>query len=386
MSEGNHNPVKVLQIAIGDGSYGGVASFLYSYYSHINHGKVHFDFLYCGENSLKSKMNTPVLADSKITTLHIMQIKYNGIKGYIKLLKALRNFFNDNEYDIVHVNTNSSFFCACVAYALKGRAKLIFHSHNSKVVLQDKSRSVKHFLKDVLESPCKKYMLKKGDFFFACSNAAGANLFGKKILKSDNYKVINNAIDISKYAYNAESRNKVRKTDNFVFGHVGRFTRQKNHKFLVELFAEIHKLVPDSELWLVGEGELREETESQIKTLGLEDCVVLWGRRDDVADLMQGMDIFLFPSLYEGLSIVTIEAQASGLTLVVSDSISPEHKVTELVHFLKLEKGTEFWAQEILGIMKNQADRRDMSAEILSAGYEIKQAANELENFYINRI
>ena len=103
-----------------------------------------------------------------------------------------------------------------------------------------------------------------------------------------------------------------------------------------------------------------------------------------MADLMQGMDMFLFPSLYEGLSIVTIEAQASGLLLVASDSISPEHKVTDLVHFLKLEKGAEFWAQEILGIMKNQADRRDMSAEILSAGYEIKQAANELENFYIN--
>ncbi len=378
--------VKVLQVTIGDGSYGGIASFLYSYYSHIDRAKVRFDFLYCGRNSIISKADTPVLKDSKVTAFNVLKTNGNGINEYRRFVKELRKYFTKNHYDVVHLDTTNVFLCVCVQYVLHGRSKIIIHSHNGKATVRY-GNSIKRFLKGITRYPCKKYMISKGDYYFACSNAAGENLFGKKPLNTKKYRLIKNAIDISKYTFNPSVREEVRETDKFVFGHVGRFTKQKNHEFLIRLYARIHEMIPKSELWLIGEGELYEDIRAQINCLGIEDSVVMWGgSRDDVADLMQGMDMFIFPSWYEGLSIVTIEAQAAGLPLVTSDSISPEHKITDLVYFLPLEKGTDYWANEIKKIKDNLPERRDTSAEVIAAGYEINQAAKELEEFYINLI
>lgn len=383
MSENIHSPIKVLQVTIGDGSYGGVASFLYSYYSYIDHKRVLFDFLYCGENSMRSKMNTNVLMDSKITTFHIMKGNNNGIKEYTKLWKALKAYFDKNSYDIVHVNTSNIYVSACVAYVLKGRSVMIAHSHNTKATIQYGS-SAKRLVKVAVKIPCRKYIIKKADYYFACSKAAGENLFGKKALNSERFKVINNAINVSKYAYNPEVRNRIRKNNKFVFGHVGRLTKQKNPEFLIELFAEIHKLKTNTELWMVGEGEMQEEIENMIRNFGLEDSVVMWGRRNDVADLMQAMDMFLLPSLYEGLSIVAVEAQAAGLPMVASDSISMEHDVSGLVRFLPLKAGVKVWAEKISDYMIELPARRDMRSELESEGYEINQAAQWLEKFYMS--
>ena len=375
-------PVNVLQVAIGDGSYGGVTSFLYSYYSHINHQEVHFDFLYCGENSMQSKIGTQVLKGSQVTALHILKPFNNGIREHIKLLKELKKYFSENHYDVVHVNTANIYVCASIAYVLKGKSVLVLHSHNSKATKQH-GNAVKHLIKNVLRWPCRKYVLKKGDYYFACSNAAGASLFGKSILKSNKYRLINNAIDISKYVYNQEIRAQLRKTENLVFGHVGRFTKQKNHDFLIEVYAEIHKIVPKSELWIIGEGERQREIELKIKELHLVDSVIIWGRRNDIADLMQAMDVLLLPSFYEGLSIVSVEAQAAGLPIYASDCISEEHRLTELIQFLPLETGATAWAEKIIHDMKDLPQRRDMSQEIIEKGYEIRSAAEWLQKFYI---
>lgn len=382
MAEDFLKPVTVLQVTIGDGSYGGVTSFLYSYYSHINHEKVHFDFLYCGENSMQSKMGTQALEGSQVTALHVLKPNNNGIGEHKKLLKELKKYFSENQYDIVHVNTANIYVCASIAYVLKGKSVLVLHSHNSKAT-ERPGNIVKRLIKDVLRWPCRKYALKKGDYYFACSNAAGVNLFGKSILKSNRYRLINNAIDISKYVYNQETRARVLKTDNLIFGHVGRFTKQKNHDFLIEVYAEIHKTIPNSELWIIGEGELQREIETKIKELRLEDSVVIWGRRDDVADLMQAMDIFILPSLYEGLSIVCVEAQAAGLPIYASDSISGEHGLTNLVQFLPLKKGPQFWAKRIIHDVSNLPERRDMGQVIKQKGYEICSAAEWMQRFYI---
>ena len=380
-----YSTVRVLQVTIGDGSYGGVASFMYSFYSHMAHDKVHCDFLYCGENSMKSKVGTPVLEKSSITTLHVMKAKDNGYKEYRELIRALKRFFDRNQYDIVHVNTSNVMVNVCVAYTLRGRSIYIAHSHNTKPVIE-KQNGIKEKLKDLIKIPAKKYILAKADYYFACSRVAGRTLFGEKALKSDRFKIINNAIELSSYVYDSRMREKYRKTDKIVIGHVGRLTEQKNPFFIIDVFSEIQKLNSNTELWMIGEGELLDGVQKRIKAVGIEKHVTLWGRREDVSCLMQAMDIFILPSLYEGLSIVAVEAQAAGLPVYASDSLSQEHKLTDLVHFLPLASGAAIWAQRIIDDIKNMPNRRNMYQEMAEAGYEIETASKWLENFYVSRI
>lgn len=380
-----NKPIKVLQVALGDGSYGGVASFLYAFYSHMNHHRVLCDFLYCSKNSMISKMNTEALKQSKVTALNAMKPADNGVNDYIKLLSELRKYFRENRYDIVHINTSNIYLCTSVLHSVPKETFCITHSHNTKPVIDD-LRSIKRRMKELLVLPCRKYIMRQSDFYFACSKAAGLYLYGEGIIDNPKFKVICNAIDIERFRFNKDTRKRYRNTGNFVFGHVGRMTQQKNPFFLLKIFKEIHLRNPSSELWMIGEGELRQEIEKTIANLELSDSVKLLGRRDDVAELMQAMDAFIFPSLYEGLSIVTIEAQAAGLPIFASDSISVEHKVTKLMSFLSLKKSPAEWAESILISLKNTSERSDMSSELIAAGYEINSAAKKLEEFYLNEI
>lgn len=374
---------KILQVTIGDGSFGGVASFLYTYYSHMDHSKIHFDFLYCGENSMQSKEGESVLYGSEISTLHILKRNNNGLSEYMRLLPAFKRVFAEKRYDIVHVNSSNLFLNVCVAYALKGRAKLIAHSHNTQATIEYSSK-LKSTVKSLIRKPCTSYIIKKADALFACSKAAGLNLFGMKGIKSNNFKIIHNAIDLSKYVFSEDIREIVRNgEDKLILGHVGRLTDQKNPLFVIDVFNALHERNPKSVLWMVGEGELKEEIEKKIEALRLADSVRLLGRRDDVPELMQAMDVFLFPSLYEGLSIVTIEAQAAGLPIFASDSISPEHKVTPKMQFIGLSKKPNEWASEILDTVTSDKDRNNTIDDLIRAGYEITSAAKELEETYL---
>lgn len=377
------NPIRVLQVTIGDGSYGGVASFLFSYYSNMDREKIHCDFLYCGENSMQSKQDSPVLKDSNITALHIIKAKNNGYREYSRLLGKLKDFFAKNEYDIVHINTSNVLVTACVISAVHGRAICIAHSHNTKAVMAHQNK-IKGAVKDLLKMPGRAYILKKADYYFACSIAAGENLFGAKALKSPQFRLIKNAINLSEYVYDPSIRASARNTDRFVIGHVGRLTEQKNPLFLLDVFFEIQKINPNTELWMVGEGELEDTVRQRIAQLGLQQNVTLWGRRNDVSALMQAMDIFMLPSLYEGLSIVAIEAQAAGLPVYASTSISKEHQVTQLVQFLPLSSGPKEWAEKITADIDSLPQRRNMTSEMKASGYEITQASKQLQEFYMS--
>lgn len=384
MDEEN-KPIKVLQVTLGDGSYGGVASFLYTFYSHMDHRRIICDYLYCAKNSMASKMDTEALRQSKVTALGAIKPANNGFGDYARLLPALKKYFKENRYDIVHINTSNVYLCASVLHSVPKGTICITHSHNTKPAIGD-SKSLKRRIKDFLFLPCRKYVLRQSDYYFACSKAAGIHLYGSDILDNRKFKVIYNAIDVERFRFNKGTREKYRNTNNFVFGHVGRMTEQKNPIFLLKIFREIHQKMPNSELWMIGEGELRQDIEKTVEDFNLADSVKLLGRRDDVAELMQAMDAFIFPSLYEGLSIVTIEAQAAGLPIFASDSISPEHKVTELMSFLSLKQSPAEWADSILTILGEINARCDMGSELIAAGYEINSAAKDLEKIYINAV
>ena len=384
MDNKDNKSVNVLQITIGDGSYGGVASFLYSYYSHMNHDKVHFDFLYCGENSMKSKMDTSVLKESKITTLHALKPKGNGIKEYLKLAKLLKKYFGQNHYDIVHINTANVFVSAIVTHFAHKGSICIAHSHNTKSIVKNKNVIVES-VKTLIRKPCRQYILAKDEYFFACSKAAAVNLYGKKILSSDKFRVIKNAIDISKYTYDTEIRKQYRKSDKFIFGHVGRLTEQKNPEFLLDIFAEIKKIKNNSKLIMVGSGTLEEKIKQKMQKAKLENDVIMLKERNDINNILQVFDIFCLPSKYEGLGIVTIEAQACGLKCVVSDMVPDAVKITPNIISIPLEESAKDWAKKIIEFVSRESNK-DVLNYIKKSGYEIKGNTAKMEKIYLANV
>ena len=229
-------------------------------------------------------------------------------------------------------------------------------------------------------------MVNIADFFMACSVQAGIDRFGKDIVRQQNFKVINNGINVDKYKYSEEKHNELKKSfgmqNKIVFGHVGRFSQEKNHKFLIDLFYEIQKRMDEAILVLVGRGHLEKEIKEQVIVRGIENKVVFLGVRKDVPDLMNLFDAFIFPSLFEGFGIVGIEAQAAGLPCFFSEGIVKEAIVTKNVHVYPLELEASMWAENILKELE-EFRRVDQCKAIQNAGFDIRHTSQELEKFYL---
>lgn len=230
----------------------------------------------------------------------------------------------------------------------------------------------------------KKRMMPHLTHLFMCGEESGKWLYGEK--NKSRFIMLNNAIDAASYTYDLSKREELRRqlglADELVIGHVGRFNPQKNHPFLLDIFAALLKKEPSAILLLVGGGENMLKIQAKAHALGIAEHVRFLGVRSDVADLMQAMDVFVFPSLYEGLGIVLIEAQAAGLPCVVSDTIPREAYLTDLVTAEKLSSSVETWADNILE--KRNFPRTDRRAEIAAHGFDITTEAVKLQEFYIN--
>ena len=293
--------------------------------------------------------------------------------NFFKFLKEWISFFkHHSEYRIIHSHVRS---CA-VIYLLIAKMyglKTIIHSHNIS-----NGSGILSIIKHLLQFPLR-YV---SDYYFACSEEAGKWLFGNSIVYKSNYKVIPNAIDVEKFKFNylirKEYREKISVLDNTkVFMHVGRFHEQKNHKFLIELFASIHEQDPNSILVLLGDGELRSQIEKQIKELDLRNSVKLLGIQSNVNCWLQAADCFLFPSLYEGLGIVAIEAQAAGIPCICSEFVPKMASVSKSCKFLPLQK--EIWLKEILDTDYTRINNIEL---IKKAGFDIKTSSVFISNFY----
>ena len=204
---------------------------------------------------------------------------------------------------------------------------------------------------------------------------------------SNNFTVIHNGLDLNEFTFDPWKREEVRKefnwTDKRIIGHVGRFNAQKNHMFLIEIFAALHEKMQDAHLVLVGKGELEDEVRRRVEEKGLSDFVSFLGVRDDVQRLYQGMDLFLFPSCYEGLGIVLIEAQICGLPCVVSDVIPSESIFVENTVKMSLQSSSELWAEKCMLLLKNVENRNNNVSVLRSAGYDSIDIANNLERIYL---
>ena len=208
------------------------------------------------------------------------------------------------------------------------------------------------------------------------------------MFNTDKFTVLKNPIDTELYTYNKEKSEKIRKklgiNNKFVIGHVGSFTYQKNHEFIINIFKELKQLEPRSILMLIGDGELKDKTFSKVKELNLEKDVLILGTRRDIYDLMQAMDVFLFPSRYEGLGIVLIEAQASGLRCVISDKIPNDGIISSNVDVISLEKNEIYWAKKIIQYSKGY-ERKDIKQTVIKSGFDVGSNVKWLENFYLEK-
>lgn len=377
--------IRVLQIAGGfrknvDGKAvsGGVPSFLNNYCQRVNSDRYLFDFM-----ALRNQCFEPYRKQFERNgwNLYCLDLQSNGLKRAFQLIGRLKKFLKENHYDVVHINMGSFFPVLCCAIAAKqANVKLVIaHSHSSGIYSKRKR---------MIANMAAPFLTIFADKYCACSKLAAENLFSRRIIASNKYHIIRNAIDTDKFKFDEEARNIKRKElglseADFVIGHVGRFVEVKNHAFLIDTFAELHNMNPDARLLLVGDGELRAEIEERTGQLRIRDSVVFAGQRSDTWEYYQAMDVFVLPSTVEGLGIVAIEAQAAGLPCYVSEFIPEEVGISDLCKRFKISDGSKALAEMILKDEKKPSLRRDTSQLIREAGYDLMDNVKAFEQLYV---
>ncbi len=364
--------IKIVHI-VGGLHSGGVEAVIYNYFSHMNMDKFEVHII----------SNSPSVEECEQSfrdlgcIIHVLPERRKDFVGNIK--QTLR-IFKENKFDILHSHMNLNSFYHTFLGAISGIKIRIAHSHLVEFPSGIASKVIANIKKVLNKMFANRY--------FACGESAGEYLFGKNNVKKGKVHILKNAITIDSFLYNESIRNELRHSlsidDKFCIGHVGRFTDQKNHDMIIDIFNEFQKLKENSVLMLIGTGELEDTIKTKVASLRLNDKVLFMGVKNDIYNYYQAMDAFLFPSIYEGLGIVLIEAQSASIPCFASDVVPYEAKVSELVDFISLNQPATAWANKINDYTYDK--RIDRSSQIISAGYEINSAAKELEDWYISQI
>lgn len=365
-------PIRVLNMfTIMD--RGGAETMVMNYYRHIDRTKVQFDFLVHREQR--------GAYDDEIERMggKIYRMCPVYPQNFSRYKRDLRTFFRAHpEYKIIHSHMSELGYFAFREAERQGVPVRICHAHNAPHGFDAKM---------IIRTYFKKRMMPYLTHLFMCGEESGKWLYGEK--NKTRFIMLNNAIDAAVYSFDASKREEMRRqlglTDELVVGHVGRFNPQKNHAFLLDIFAALLKKEPNAALLLVGGGADMPKIQAKAQELGIAERVRFLGVRSDVADLMQAMDVFVFPSLYEGLPVTMVEAQASGLPCIISDKVPPECILTEgLVNIMPLSASPEAWAEKILA--KRAIPRTDRREEIAAHGFDITTEAVKLQEFYIKSV
>ncbi|APM41312.1 hypothetical protein BS101_16930 [Clostridium kluyveri] len=352
---------------------GGIETFIMNVYRNIDRSKVQFDFLMhtkreCAYNSEIFKLGGRI---------YYVPPRNQGI---LKNRKELNEFFEKHsEYKIVHQHVSSLSYITPLKIAKKYNIPIrIIHSHNTK--------QGGNFLHKYIHYWNRLFIKYYATNYFACSDLAAKWLYGRKQYNLGNFTTINNGIEVEKFTYNNNIRDKVRAelgvSNKIVIGNIGRFSYQKNHEFLIDIFNNIYQKSDNFTLLLVGDGELRSHIQNKVKDLKLQDNVIFTGIRSDIPYILQAMDIFVMPSHYEGLPVTLVEAQAAGLPCVVSSNITRQIKITSDIIYINLSDSVEYWSKCVMKLVSNHV-RKNTKQQIIDAGFSIKIIAKYLENKYI---
>lgn len=368
--------MKILQVMSNCATDSGVAQVVMRYYQHL-HKKVIFDFLMFD----KYEYNF----EDKISAYggKCFYVSRPSVLGIWSFISKVRNFFDSHAQDYDAVQLHDLYLNPIILKIAKekGIKVRIAHSHTT----QYGESTLSKLRNKVLYKTIPLY----ANVFFACSQDAGTFAFGKNIVYNKNFFVINNAINISQYIYSEDNRTSIRqefniKVNDLVVGHVGRFSPQKNHFFLIRIFSEFCKIEPNAKLLLVGTGNGMSNTKNLCKVLSIEDKVIFAGSRSDVGTIMSAMDVFCFPSIFEGLGNVLIEAQANGIACLVSDIIPDEAAILPSYRTLSLSCNANKWAVTLS--MMSSKRTSDAFAKVTAAGFNIVEEAKKVERIYSNII
>lgn len=366
-------PIRVLQIFGEPFSNGGQDSYLMNMYRHIDRTRVQFDFFTPFMIRVPAtQQEVEALGGRMWAAGHEFNVDNNR---YFR--EGVSAFLSQHHYDIVHIHSGSTYALMIGAKIARrcGAKHVAVHSHCGGFV------NLKYRLIRLLSwYPLQKYPTD----YFACSHLAARWKFPTPIIKKGRYRVLKNAVDTRLMRYDPALREQTRADlglgDDFVVGHVGRFSQQKNHRYLLQVFAEIVKREPSARLLLAGEGVLLEETLAYAEALGVADRVQYLGIRRDIPALMNAFDVFVLPSFFEGLPVVGIEAQATGLPVVTSTGVTKELPLEDLVTYLPLTDSPAAWADRVLAVARTP--RRDTTAAMVEAGYDVQVAARIMQETY----
>lgn len=367
MIEMNTRKIRVIHFQLSE-NLGGIESFLLNVYKNIDREKYQFDFV--------TSVDTPANGN-ELTRLGGKIYKIPTLRQPIAFMISIHKVLYEGKYDIVHIHKNSAINIIPIIVAKLAKSpKIIVHSHNTQP-------STKTFLKWI-HFLNRKLFLKAGITKLACSKAAGNWLFGK----DGDFQVIVNGVDTDKYRFDVSTRERLRLSlgldqDDFVIGNIGRFTPQKNQKRLVKIFSIAHQNNQKMKLLLIGDGPEREQVKRLVRSLGLNTSVKFLGVRHDIPQLLQAMDTMLMPSLYEGLPIVAVEAQAAGLSLLISTTVTPEVIVTQDVETFSLEDRDSNIADVLQSLpLRNQRQRIESNLQVKQSGYDINHTVELLSSQY----
>ena len=365
-------PIRILHV-FGSLNRGGAESRTMDIYRAIDRNKVQFDFVVHEdkqgffEPEIKKLGGYIYHSMPRFRIINIFKCK----RKWTHLLSSSKH-----EYACIHIHTTNMALPALIAAKKMGIKCRICHARNAS-----ESGFIRRLIAFFLQKPLRNLSTHR----FAVSDLAGRFTF------SEDYEVKKNAINAGQFMYDDNKRNSIRQklsiNNEFVIGNIARFHEQKNHMFLIDVFAEVLKQIPHARLLLVGEGDLRQGIERKISLIGLSNKVVLLGERSDIPDLLQAFDLFLMPSLYEGLPGASTEAQAAGLSCFLSVAITPEAQIIkDLVTYIPINKGIKPWVDEIIKFAKNPPKRKSSTGEMKSSGYDIEEVAKWYENFYLKLI
>lgn len=359
-------PIRVLNIFMKL-DRGGAETFVMNVYRHIDRTKVQFDFLVHGDKVGAYEEEIQKLG-GRIYRLPLMT-------DFFAYKKAIKQFFdNYPNYKIIHSHASELGLFIFREAKKRGIPYRICHAHSAP-----QGVSVKTPLR---------YMFKKGmtgvsNEFFACSDKAGIWQYGKHC----RFTVVKNGISVKDFAFDNTIREEVREQlgiqNKLVIGHVGRFETPKNHSFIIDVFEQVSGKI-DAVLLLVGDGSLRSEIEKKVRDKGLTDKVIFLGSQQNVSKYLNAMDIFMFPSFFEGLGIVLIESQANGLRSYVSDRIPPEAIVTDLVTKIPLSQSPSKWAEKVISNLNQTCNRENYAMTVKDSGFDIEEVAAFFEKYFLN--
>lgn len=364
------NPIRVAVI-MGKMNSGGKKTLAMEYFRHMDHDKIKFDFI-CDADS------------NAIPTDEIKQLggEVHIVAPYQHIIQNMGDMvslFRKNHYDIVHAYNSTMNLFPMAAASFAGVPVRI----NESVSMGNK-REKKYILKCLLRPFSHLF----STHYMSCGETCGIWQFGNDLYNKGKISVFKSVVNTEKYKFDPELRKTTREkyhlSHNLVIGHIARFTAQKNSLFLIDIFHEIHELEPKAKLLLIGDGDLKEAMMAKIYQYHMEDAVVYLGRREDILQFYNAMDCFLLPSLYEGLPVVGIEAESTGLPVFFSSEIPKESGACDdLSHFISLNKSAKEWATVIITALKGKVSQRtDHSNEVKAAGFDSTEEAHKLETYY----